>query len=39
MDVSKNDVLSQEALLEELNVEVTDVCVDAMIVESNEPTY
>lgn len=39
VEVNKNDVLSQDALFEELNAEVTDVCVEAMIVESNAPTY
>ena len=39
MDVNRNEVLNQDALLEELNAEVTDVCVEAMTVESNAPIY
>lgn len=39
VDVNKKDVLSQEALFDEWNSDVIDVCVEAMIVPSNAPTY
>lgn len=38
VDVSMKDVDSQEAAFEELNADVIDVCVEAIIVESAAAT-